>query len=244
MSTKPTREKSSRVRTGSRSTPKNDDADYVREPNRIATDTYSNPAARIGSGTPNLVNGGEYPLVRLSQNYPLILSLYRGSWIVRRVIDTIVNDMYKAFPSINTDLSPEDIKAFDTVVKKTATIKKLRSAAKWGRLFGGAAAIIVIEGHNDLTQPLEVDDVEIGAYKGLIALDRWSGIFPCPELNTNINDVANFGLPIYYDCTMNSGNLKIHHSRILKFTGRELPQWELQVELFWGMSEVELIFGA
>ncbi len=222
--------------------PKNDDDNYVRRPSGIATDSYSNPPARIGNGTPNLAQAGEYPLIRLTEDYPLILSLYRSSWIIRKIIDSVANDVYRTFPTINSELTPEQLRAFSQVIKKTATIQRLRSACKWGRLFGGAGAIIVIDGHDDLMKPLELDDVELGSYKGLIPLDRWSGIIPGPEINSNINDPAGFGLPTYYNCIMDAGNVNIHHSRILRFTGRELPQWEVQVELYWGMSEVEIIF--
>jgi hypothetical protein len=41
---------------------------------------------------------------------------------------------------------------------------------------------------------------------------------------------------------MDAGQVNIHHSRILRFSGRELPQWEVQVEMYWGMSEIEIIF--
>lgn len=220
--------------------PKNDDDNYIRR--SVALDSYQNVPARIGDGTPNLTNTGNWPLVRITEDYPLILSLYRSSWIVRKIIDSVANDMFKAFPVIDSEITPEQVLQFSKVLKDTYTVKRLRSLAKWGRLFGGAGAIIVIDGHDDLMQPLEVDDVEVGAYKGLIPLDRWSGIIPGPEINSNINDPANFGLPTYYNCIMDAGNINVHHSRILRFTGRELPQWEVQVELYWGMSEVEVIF--
>jgi len=150
--------------------------------------------------------------------------------------------MYKSFPGLSTDLKPELLRLFARTVKKTQTLRNLRSGAKWGRLFGGAGAIIVIEGHDDLSQPLDLDDIELGAYKGLIPLDRWSGIIPGPIINNNASNAAGFGLPLHYNCIMDSGQTTIHHSRILRFVGRELPQWEKQVELYWGMSEVEIIF--
>jgi phage-related protein (TIGR01555 family) len=221
--------------------PKDDHENYVTG-TPVIGDSYSNPAARLGVGTPNLAQTGNYPLIRLTEDYPLILSLYRSSWIVRKVVDQIANDTYKKFPMITGDLKPDQVRALDTVIKKTGTLGKMRSARKWGRLFGGAAGIIVIEGHNDLMQPLDLDDVEIGSYKGIIPLDRWSGIIPGPEISSDINDCANFGLPTYYNCVMDSGQINVHHSRILRFCGRELPQWELQVELYWGMSEVEIMF--
>jgi len=222
--------------------PDNDDSNYVRQRPGVVTDSYSNPAARIGNGTPNLAQAGSYPIVRLTEDYPLILSLYRSSWVVRKIIDNVSNDLYRTFPTLITELKPEHQKHFISCVRKTNTIAKLRSASKWGRLFGGAAAIIVIEGHDDLMQPLELDDIEVGSYKGIIPLDRWSGIIPGPVINSDISDPKGFGLPTYYNCIMDSGAVNIHHSRVLRFTGRELPQWETQVELYWGMSEVEVIF--
>lgn len=224
----------------SRPLPPDDDRNYVRR--GIAVDSYSNPPARLGTGTPNLAQAGNYPLVRLTENYPLILSLYRSSWIVRRVIDTIANDMYKSFPGLSTDLKPEMLRLFARAVKKTRTLANLRSGAKWGRLFGGSGAIIILEGHDDLSQPLHLDDIELGAYKGLIPLDRWSGIIPGPIINDNAADPQGFGLPSHYNCIMDSGQTTVHYSRVLRFVGRELPQWEKQVELYWGMSEIEIIF--
>jgi phage-related protein (TIGR01555 family) len=206
------------------------------------TDSYSNQPARLGTGTNNLAEAGQYPLVRLTQDYPLILSLYRSSWVVRKVIDQFAEDIYKSFPILDTELTPEQVNAFNKTVKDTMTLTRLRTSRKWGRLFGGAAAVIVIDGHDDLTKPLKLDDIELGSYKGLIPLDRWSGIIPGPEINSNIQDPKNFGLPTYYNAIMDSGNVNIHHSRLLRFTGRELPQWEVQVELYWGMSEVEVMF--
>jgi hypothetical protein len=221
--------------------PANDDRNYIRQ-EIIAKDSYSNVPARIGEGTPNLTQSGQYPLLRITEDYPLILSLYRSSWVVRRVIDSVANDMYSAFPILDSQITPQQITSFHKVIKKTDTVKKLKSAAKWGRLFGGAACIIVIDGHDDLMEPLDVDEVEIGSYKGLIPLDRWSGIIPGPEIDSDVNNPKNFGLPTYYTCIMDAGSVNVHHSRIIRFTGRELPQWEVQVELYWGMSEVEVIF--
>lgn len=208
----------------------------------VVGDSYSNPAARLGVGTPNLAEAGYYPLIRLTEDYPLILSLYRSSWIIRRIVEAVPDDMLKSFPALNTEIKPDLIKRFEKIVRKTGTLKKIRQAAKWGRLFGGAGAVIVIAGHHDLAEPLDLEQVEPGSYKGLITLDRWSGIIPGPTLNDDIEDTVNFGLPANYNCIMDAGSTEIHHSRILRFIGRDLPQWEKQVELYWGESEVEVVF--
>ena len=37
-------------------------------------------------------------------------------------------------------------------------------------------------------------------------------------------------------------HVRIHHSRVLKFVGRELPRLEMQAENYWGVSELEHIW--
>jgi phage-related protein (TIGR01555 family) len=206
--------------------------------------SYSNIAARLGTGTTNLINQGDYPLTRISNNFWLLLSLYRGNWIVRKVVDVMAEDMLKDLPEVKSQVDPKLIASFRQTLKRTSTQAKLLEALKWGRLFGGAVAIIVIHGHDNLEEPLVLDDVELNSYRGLITLDRWSGVYPDAELIDDVDNAAEFGLPRYYSCDLgaNGRRIRVHHSRVLRFIGRDLPMWEKQLELYWGMSEVELIF--
>ena len=55
-------------------------------------DAFSNPAARIGFGTLDLLQATEYPMTRMTQNYQLLTSLYRENWIIQNIISTIPND--------------------------------------------------------------------------------------------------------------------------------------------------------
>ena len=153
--------------------------------------------------------------------------------------------MLKDFPVISSEIPPDQMKEFDKVIEHTGTPAKLLEALKWGRLFGGAVAVICIAGDEDLAEPLVVDDILPGTYKGLITLDRWSGVTPRMELVKDIENLIDFGLPVFYDCRLdeNASSLTtIHHSRILRFIGRDLPQWERQTQMYWGLSEIERIF--
>jgi phage-related protein (TIGR01555 family) len=220
-------------------------ADVVQQQpeQKRAMDAFANLLARTGFGTQNLMNGTEYPLVRLSQNYTLLNSLYRSHWIVRRVIDTIPEDMCKNGWRIKSQIQPEMIDRFEKLEKKTGTKAKLIEALKWGRLYGGAGAIMMIDGHEDiLDQPLDYDIIMPGSYCGLLVRDRWSGISPSGDLVDNPRDIE-FGLPKYYSVTTNDGTtFKVHHSRVLRFIGRDVPFWEKQAEVYWGVSEVEHIY--
>lgn len=208
-------------------------------------DSYRNQAARLGYGTPNLLEATEYPLTRLTKNYQLMNSLYRSHWVVRRLIDVVPSDMLKSWIKLESQMPPDQIKRFDKVVRATKLKERLLEGLRWGRLYGGAAGVILIEGQGDmLAEPLDLDMVMPGTFKGLLILDRWSGIQPLStQVVTNLND-PDFGLPESYTISNEtlSRGVEVHHSRIVRFPGRDLPYWEKQQEMYWGASEVEHIF--
>ncbi len=101
----------------------------------------------------------------------------------------------------------------------------------------------MLDGHEDiLDQPLDYDTILPGSYCGLLVRDRWSGISPGPALVTDPRD-AEFGLPDAYQVANADGSVvNVHHSRVLRFIGRDVPEWEKQAEMLWGVSEIEHVF--
>ena len=112
-------------------------------------DAFSNPAARIGFGTMDLLNATEYPMTRLSQNYQLLTSLYRDNWIVQNIVATIPNDMIRKWYEIKSSVPPEYLDQMLKLERQTQIRKKLLLGMYWGRLYGGAASVILIMGHSD-----------------------------------------------------------------------------------------------
>lgn len=208
-------------------------------------DAFSNPIARLGYGTQDLLQATQYPLTRITQNYQLLTSLYRENWIVQNIIETIPGDMVRKWYTLKCNVGPEYVDALQRLERKVHLRKSLLEGMYWGRLYGGAAGIIMIRGQDDLTQPLDYELILPGCFQGLMILDRWSGIYP--ELG-QVTDPADpdFELPEYYTIRdEESGTLisKVHHSRVLRFTGRELPYNEKIVETYWGESELEAIYS-
>jgi phage-related protein (TIGR01555 family) len=211
---------------------------------RPAKDSFQNPLARLGTGMPNLINSTQYPLTRLSRNYNLMNSLYRNSWIAKKVVDTIPEDMCKNWFSIAAELTPEMQDRYNKLEQRTMIKDKIVEGLTWGRLYGGAGGVILIDGHEDrLDEPLDYDNIMPNSFKGLLILDRWSGIYPGWELISDISD-PEFGLPMHYDIKDINGSVKqkVHHTRIIRFIGRKLPFWEHQAEIYWGASELEHVF--
>jgi phage-related protein (TIGR01555 family) len=217
----------------------------IQEPKRMsAQDSFQNQLARMGVGTDNLMNGTEYPMTRLTRNYQLMNSLYRNSWIAKKVINTIPEDMCKNWFSIAAELAPDIQDRYNRLEELTKLREKILEGLYWGRLYGGAGAIMLIDGHEDrLEEPLRYDDIMPNSFRGLMIVDRWSGIYPSSELITDINE-PDFGLPEFYEIRDVHGVMraKVHHTRVVRFIGRKLPFFEDIVEIHWGAAELEHVF--
>lgn len=221
--------------------------DKAPEPQPIrsrALDAFSNVLARLGAGTPNLLEGTEYSLQRMSRDFNTLNALYRESWIVRRIIDVIPADMLKNWITITSGLDPDVEKRLSLTLRRTQLIDKLKRGMQWGRLYGGALGVLLVKHQGyDLSQPLQLDWIMPGDFAGLLIFDRWNGVNPSSELIEDISD-PDYGFPKYYTVTdpAGGGSVKIHHSRVVRFTGNTLPFWEEIAEMQWGASVVESVF--
>ena len=215
------------------------------KPKTQAMDAFSNPAARTGFGTMDLMQATTYPLTRMTQNYQLLTSLYRDNWIVQNVISTIPDDMVRKWYDLNTAVSPDLLDELRKLEMSTQLRKKILHGMYWGRLYGGAVGVVLIKGHDDLSAPLDIGTVMPGSFLGLSILDRWTGVYPESELVTDPSD-PDFGLPMYYTIRDDQNGelmVRVHHSRVVRFIGRELPWLEQVTEVYWGESELESIYN-
>ena len=208
------------------------------------TDAFANPAARTGWGEDNLINATEYPLTRLTQDWQLLTSLYRTSWIVQRVCNVIPEDALADLSIEAPGLNSDALQRLQEEIRTTHLRESMLKGLRWGRLYGGAAAIIMISGQeDDMSLPIDINSVQIGAFRGLYIVDRWSGIYPGLDLVDDNSD-PDYGLPEYYEVRneVDGGSYRIHHSRVICFRGTEMPYWEQVAEQWWGTSAIESMY--
>ena len=215
-------------------------------PQKVATtDAYSNPAARLGFGTLDLTQATSYPLTRLTQNYQLLTSLYRDNWIAQNIVSTIPRDIVRKWYDVKSNIGPDYLDELAKLERKTQIRQKILDGMCWGRLYGGAAGVILIKGQDDLSEPLDLDSVMPDSFIGLEILDRWSGVYPDGDIVRDPED-PDFGLPNYYtirDEVTGTLAARVHHSRVVRFIGRELPWLEKIAEIYWGESELEAVYN-
>ena len=210
---------------------------------RRAADGYSNAAAFLGEDSP-LLSSGTFLRSDLTSDPERLTAMYRESWLTMRIIDMPSEDMTRAWYRLSTSLPEEALRDLRRLEAKQSVRQEITNAIRWARLYGGSLAVMVIRGEEDrLDRPLDTEMLLPDCFQGLLVLDRAQGIQPSAELVADLDD-PDFGLPLSYTVNLETGAWKtvtIHHSRVLRFIGRELPQMEAVRENYWGASEMEHI---
>lgn len=212
-------------------------------------DGFANLTARLGvqPGAENVLSDGMYLPLLITRNRVKLETMYRGSWIVGAVIDSVAEDMVRAGISIHSDDPPDVIQKLTTQLTRGGIWQALTTAIKWGRLYGGALAVIDIKGQ-DPSSPLDLVTVGLGQFAGLKVFDRWQ-LQPNPT--EFVQEGRDAGLPIDYTVIsdlrtvgVDAGGaaLKLHHSRVVRLLGIELPVYQAITEQMWGESIIERLY--
>lgn len=206
-------------------------------------DSFVNFAAKLGIGAGNLSDASGYEFNFISRQRTGLEAAYRGSWVVGAAVDYPADDMTTAGIVLDTTLKPDEVDLLTAALRDLRIWQKLASTLKWSRLYGGAVAVMLIDGQNMAT-PLDLDTIKEGQFKGLYVLDRWT-------LNPAVREVVqtlgpDLGMPEYYTvlggAQLGLPNWRIHYSRVLRFEGLELPFQQRLAENLWGMSVIERLF--
>jgi phage-related protein (TIGR01555 family) len=206
-------------------------------------DSFQNFQAALGLGADNQISNSTYgfnPITRLRLQLEW---MYRGSWLVGAAVDAPADDMCRAGIEFESVLEPEDFDALQAAVQDFGVWESLAKVIKWSRLYGGALGYIMIAGQ-DPESPLRLDTIGEGQFLGIMPLDRWMVQPTMGQLITELG--PDFGLPKYYDLvqTVPTENYwpRIHHSRVIRMVGIELPWNQAQTEMMWGESVIERLY--
>lgn len=202
-------------------------------------DSFTNFIARVGQGTGNQHDGAHYGFNPVTRNRLQMEWVYRGSWVAGRVVDAVARDMTREGIDINTSADSGDVKQFDKGLARMKVWKQLCENIKWARLYGGSCAFMMIDGQNPAT-PLKPERIGKGQFRGLLPMDRW---LLNPSLQELVSDFGpHFGKPVFYQTVPDSMGMPlmtIHHSRMVRMDGVELPYWQKIAENLWGQSVLE-----
>lgn len=208
----------------------------------FAQDSFANFAARVGLGTANQAAQGRYNADYISRNRVLVENSYRSSWICGMAVDCVAEDMTRAGVTMQSDIEPDEIETLERAMVRLRVWDELCDTLKWSRLYGGAIAVMMVDGQK-LDTPLNPGRITTGQFKGLLVLDRWQ---IQPSLNQLVQEMGpELGNPEYYDVLASARALsgqRIHYTRVIRMDGIELPHWQRIAENLWGQSVLERLW--
>ena len=216
-------------------------------PTSVRDGSFNNSYLKLGASNTG-VRSAEFWRDMITFDRETITAVYHGSWVFRRIIDKIAQDMWSAGISIEGSIPPEGVQR----VQKR--LSRLRSELIWAteqaRLYGGAASLIMVnDGTDDLSKPLNLNGIKKGASIQLWSTDRWWGLSTSSEKVTNYKS-KDFNTPLYYTFNIEDAqsvdssnlNIKVHHSRVLRWVNRRSVRLINTLLLGWGISELEHLY--
>ncbi|KAA2237683.1 DUF1073 domain-containing protein [Salinarimonas soli] len=204
-------------------------------------DGFRNVATRTGQGAGNAGDAATYVTNSLSSVPRVLEAMYRSAWLPGLAVDIVADDMTRAGVEISGTTKPDDIEEIDAAIDDLAVMTGVNEAIKWARLYGGGLAVMLIDGQ-DVSTPLRVETIKQGQFRGLLAMDRWL-VQTSSDLVTEFG--PDLGKPVYYDTAANAPALRgkrIHHSRVIRVEGLDLPFYQRQQLQGWGMSVIERLY--
>lgn len=206
---------------------------------KFTADSFQNFAARVGLGAGSQHDQSGYGFNYLSRNRVKLEAMYRSSWVVGQAVDVVADDMTREGINMRGLAKPEDAEAINQELDRLQAWDKLNETIKWSRLYGGAIAVMMIDGQN-VSTPLNTKTIGKGQFKGLLVLDRWMVVPTLEDLVTEFG--PDYGMPKFYDVITDSvglSNQRVHYSRVIRMDGVKLPYWQALAENLWGQSVIE-----
>jgi len=216
-------------------------AEKVRAKSAKTADSFQNLIAKLGIGTDNISSAGTYGFNPITRERTLLEWIHRGSWLAGLAIDIVPDDMTRNGCEV-IGIAAEDARKVQEEAVALNVWSELRDTAAWGRLYGGAIGVHLVDGQNYET-PLRVDSIGKGQYKGILALDRW-------QVTPSVEDLVSepgpaMGRPKFYTVMDSAPGLrrqKIHYTRCIRMEGNRLPWQQRMVENLWGESILERVY--
>ena len=218
-------------------------ADDAKQRKAATLDSFVNFSHKLGIGADNALTTSTYGYNPITRNRTQLEWIHRGSWLGGVAVDLVADDMTRAGVDFKTQMDPGDQEVIEHEAINLDIWGKTNEVIKWGRLYGGAIGVLLIDGQ-DFKTPLRLETVSKGQFRGLIPFDRW-------QLEPSLSDLVtemgpHLGLPKYYKIQSNAGALMgvtIHHSRVaFRMEGTQLPWQQRMTENLWGTSVIERLY--
>lgn len=157
-------------------------------------------------------------------------AMYATDEAARKCAVLVPTDAVREGISWNMDETEDHetiLKYMDEEFRRLDVMEQLREAWIQANVFGGAIALLVVDdGSRKLSSPLKPEKVK--EFKSIRIFNRHEVFVEPFDVITDLSS-EYYGQPLYYRYTPNLGTddakeIKIHHTRVVRFDGNELPR--------------------
>jgi len=168
-------------------------------------------------------------------------ALYRTDWLAGKVVDIIPDDMTREWRYFSGDIEPETVGALVEEEERLGLADAFNQAHKWARLYGTSFIVINVDDGQPVDQPLNLNRVRKGGLKHIKVVDRHR--IDRADLQPIENPLdPNYGMPVYYRFV--NTNVKIHHTRVIRFDAVKLPFDEFKRNNYMSDSILDRLYEA
>lgn len=179
--------------------------------------------------------------VETKLDYRELEDAYSSDWLSAKVCSLPPYDMTREWRKMTGSMDSEKKNEWVDFEKKIKLRAKIREVGTWGNVYGGAGVVInVDDGHrHEPWLPLDLNAVKQDSLKFIIVSDA-----QFLHVGNIDNDPfsESYGFPETYRLAPSS--VEIHHTRVLRFEGLELPLQSRRRNRYWGKSKIEAIYSA
>ena len=168
-----------------------------------------------------------------------LTAMYRTDWVSGKIVDIIPDDMTREWRTFTGKDSPEKIEVLKAEEDRLKVRKSFNLATKWARLYGTGFIVLNVDDGQEPDKPLDFNRIKPNGFKNMQALDRTRIVYN--GFRPTINPFSkNYGMPEKYRLTETA--IDIHHSRLIRFEGVELPYEEFRNNGYFSDSVLDRVY--
>lgn len=164
-------------------------------------------------------------------------SIFTGDGVGRRIVEMPAEDMLEPWLTVEC----EDEVAIGDALEVIGAQERTTEAAVWGRLYGGALVVFLLDDGGTLSTPLNINNIR--RFVGMKVYDRFA-----VSLNPTTYPASDelrrlYNLPEMFDVTPANGGMQfqVHESRCYMVPGKRIPD---RVKLMNGGWDHPVLQGA
>jgi uncharacterized protein len=205
---------------------------------------WMNFATGLGTfGRDKVMQGSFIDSLRITD--PELAAMYHGNDLAARIVEKRPTEMFRrgydvVIPDPDSDGQTENAELADKITKYGAKIRVneiIRDGMIWGRLFGGCIGIIGADDGQDVSLPLNEDNIKSVRYLNLV--DRrflFAHTYYGDPFNPNFGEVETYQVTNAFGDQQQS---MVHESRILRFDGAPVDILKRRMLAGWTLSVLQ-----